>query len=58
MNRIVNNIWLTSLVDLHVSQGCKKCRYTLAKKIFKAKLTYCDHSNKNVEHLDLRIVKI
>ena len=27
-------------------------------KILYVKLTYCDNSNKNVEHLDLRITKI
>ena len=29
----------------------------VAKKILYAKLTYCDHPNKNVEHPDLRIIK-
>ena len=32
--------------------------YTLAKKILYVKITYCDYSNKNVEHSDLRITKI
>ena len=32
--------------------------YTFAKKILYAKLIYCDHPNKNVEHPDLRITKI
>jgi len=31
--------------------------YTCQKKLY-AKLTYCDHPNTNVEHLDLRITKI
>ena len=32
--------------------------YIFPKKILYAKLIYCDHPNKNVEHLDLRITKI
>ena len=36
----------------------KKYIYTLTKKILYAKLTYCDHPNKNNEHPDLRITKI
>ena len=36
----------------------KKCIYTFVKKILYAKPTYCDQSNKNVEHPDLRITKI
>ena len=40
----------------------KKCTYTLTKIYIYiyiySKLTYCDHSNKNVEHPDLRIAKI
>ena len=36
----------------------KKCIYALAKKILYAKLTYCDHLNKNFEHPNLRIIKI
>ena len=63
------NLILTVVV-LHASQGghrttltCKKkCIYTLAKKILYeilyAKLTYCDHPNKNFEHPNLRIAKI
>ena len=35
----------------------KKCIYTLVKKLLYVKLTYCDHPNKNIEHLDLRITK-
>ena len=53
------------LAASHASQGghrttitCKKMHiYTCQKKIFYVKLTYCDHLNKNVEHLDLRITK-
>ena len=37
---------------------CKKIIYTLAKNILYAKLTYCHHSIKNYEHLDLRITKM
>ena len=63
------NLTLTVAV-LHASQGghrttltCKKkCIYTLAKnilyEILYAKLTYCDHPNKNFEHPNLRIAKI
>ena len=38
----------------------KKCTYKLANIYIYiySKLTYCDHSNKNVEHPDLRIAKI
>ena len=36
----------------------KNCIYTLTKKILYAKLTYCDHPNKNYEHPDLRITQI
>lgn len=50
---------------LHASQAghkttmtCKKIIYTLAKNILYAKLTYCHHSIKNYEHLDLRITKM
>ena len=32
--------------------------YTLTKNILYAKLIYCDHLNKNFEHLDLKITKI
>ena len=32
--------------------------YILAKKILYAKLTYCNHPNKNFEHPNLRIKKI
>ena len=58
------------LVAPHASQGGhrttltynwlakKKYIYTLVKKILYAKLTYCDHPNKNIEHPDLRITKI
>ena len=53
------------MVALHASQGghrttltCKKCIYTPVKNILYAKLTYCDHPNKNYEHSDLRITKI
>ena len=35
----------------------KKCIYTLAKKLLYVKLTYCDHLNKNIEHIDLKITK-
>ena len=35
----------------------KKCIYTLGKKLLYIKLTYCDHSNKNVEYPNLRISK-
>ena len=53
------------MVAPHASQDghkitltCKKnCIYTLAKYIY-IKLTYCDHSNKNVEHPNLGITKI
>ena len=53
------------MVAPHASQDghkitltCKKnCIYTLAKYIY-IKLTYCDHSNKTVEYLDLGITKI
>ena len=55
------------MVAPHASQDghkitltCKKnCIYTLAKYIYiYIKLTYCDHSNKNVEHPNLGITKI
>ena len=42
----------------------KKCTYTLTKIYIYiyiyiySKRTYCDHSNKNVEHPDLGIAKI
>ena len=29
----------------------------IPKKILYAKITYCDHPNKNFEYLDLRITK-
>ena len=35
----------------------KKCIYTFVKKLLYVKLTYCDHSNKNVKQLGLRITK-
>ena len=46
--------------DLHLAykKNKKKSIYTLAKKILYAKLIYCDHPNKIVKHLNLRITKI
>ena len=49
--------WSQDHPDLH--QTCKKMFiYTLVKKILYAKLTYCDHPNKNIEYPNLRITKI
>ena len=36
----------------------KKYKYTLAKKKKNAKLTCCNHFNKNVKHPNLKITKI
>ena len=48
--------WSQDHHDLHLT--CKKSIYILAKKKLYAKLTYCDHPNKNIGHPDLRITKI
>ena len=53
------------MVAPHVRQAKKNVHiyiyiytHTLAKKKLYAKIIYCDHPNKNVEHPGLRITKI
>ena len=59
-NQVVTAPHMQAKVVTEPPQLTKNCIYTLAKKKKKqlyAKLTYCDHLNKNVEHSDLRITK-
>ena len=49
--------WSQDHLDLQLT--CQKNVYThLLKKILYVKLTYYDYLNKNVEHSDLRTIKI
>ena len=63
---MINSFWFGALTAPHASLGwsqdhpelLKNVYRHLLKKILYAKLTYCDHPDKNVEHPDLRITKI
>ena len=50
-------LYMQAKVVIGPPQLAKIYIYTLAKKKLYVKLTYSDHSNKNVEHTNLRITK-
>ena len=54
-----------NIIFMKYIKNCKKISFLLIiflkifiKSIWYVKLIYCDHPNRNVEHSDLRIIKI
>ena len=53
----VRHLYMQARVVTGPPWHAKYCIYTLAEKKLYVKLTYCDHSNKNIKPSDLRITK-
>ena len=59
LQKFKTKVWWWWLgVALHVSQGDHKTTLTCQKIFIYTKLTYFDHPNKSINHLDLRITRI